>query len=74
MDRHRPRRDQQHIEIPELLCGDADDRLRHVPGGRTRELAPDERRQELRVEPGVIATQMVVRDGRAVVAEELLRG
>jgi len=58
--------------MPEGLGRHAEDPLRHLPRSGPRDLAPDERRQELGVEPGGAVTQAVVGDGRMILAQTLV--
>jgi hypothetical protein len=70
-DAHGPRLDEQDVQVPQRLGGDA--AFRH--GGVALpplDFATDERREELGVEPSVLVAEPIVRGGRRVVSEELL--
>ena len=67
-----PRRYQQHVKVSQFLRGDAAEGCRHVPCSIAPELAAGERREELDIEPRIVAAQLIVRHRRTVVAEELL--
>jgi hypothetical protein len=70
--RDDPGRQEEQIEVPQLLGGDPRRRERGVRLPAARRPATAERGQELRVEAGVLVPEAVVGHRGSVVAQELL--
>jgi hypothetical protein len=67
-----PGRDQQQLEVPQLLRGDPGLRQGGVGSATTLALAAVERGQELHVEPGIGLAEVVMGDCRGMVPQQLL--